>query len=75
MRSSVQSSCSEKQCKGTRISCTTLLQGALVNQYPALRNRLDSGYTPEQEFAHPTLLYTGDNRISSKALCVKCGYI
>lgn len=31
--------------------------------------------TPEQEFAHPTLLYTGDNRISSKALCVKCGYV
>ncbi|XP_037561970.1 uncharacterized protein LOC119441420 [Dermacentor silvarum] len=31
--------------------------------------------TPGQEFAHPTLLYTGDNRISSKALCVKCGYV
>ncbi|XP_075540491.1 uncharacterized protein LOC142575221 [Dermacentor variabilis] len=28
--------------------------------------------TPGQEFAHPTLLYTGDSPMSSEAMCVKC---
>lgn len=28
--------------------------------------------TPGEEFPHPTLLYTGDNPISSDAMCVKC---
>ncbi|XP_037520641.1 uncharacterized protein LOC119397284 [Rhipicephalus sanguineus] len=28
--------------------------------------------TPGKEFTHPTLLYTGENPVSSEAMCVKC---
>ncbi|XP_070394114.1 uncharacterized protein [Dermacentor albipictus] len=49
--------------------------GALMVLPFLVNERVDDMFTkltPGQEFAHPTLLYTGDSPMSSEAMCVKC---